>query len=356
MKYRIIEELRETVKTDLFQYPYYTRKQNIKYRMKRMIKPSDTPKRDGYFWPQAMMTQALEAVDEIEILKTYYDRWKEKGMHLFHPDNVMNGYSLVYVYVKTGNVKYKKMMDEMYEYVMKYYEEFHHTLPYRKHHPTYIFVDTLGMVVPFLCRYGNLFGKDSAIQLGEKLIIEFLENGMDEKTGLPYHGYDLKTGVKYGIVGWGRAVGWLLLAMADSVEYMKNGKEKVVKAFQELSKTVFKYFRETGYFSWQITAMEGPADTSATAMIGYAVRKGKNKAYLKCDCELDEIMGKTISEDKLSIKQAMERVEGALQYSYCDGKIWDSSGECEGFAQYPQVYGSYPWSNAPALRFFVEKE
>ena len=358
MEGNVEKQLLNTIKTELFCYPKYTKKDNLKYLIKRIVKPSTTPPRDPYFWPHAMMAQALEAAEELEVLKKYYDGWKKSGMRLLHPDHVMNGYSLVYVYEKTGNVKYKKMMDEIYDYTMKYYESHHQTFPYRKHHPTYIFVDTLGMVVPFLCRYGKLFGKDDATKLGQKLLLEFLENGMDEDTGLPYHGYDLNTEDKYGIIGWGRAVGWLLLAMADSVEYMEEGREKetIVKAFQNLSKQSFEYFRETGYFSWQLPAKEGPVDTSATAMIGYAIKKGKNKAYLRCDCELDEMMERTILEERLSIKQAMERTEDALKKSFREGKIWDCSGECEGFAQYPQVYGSYPWSNAPALRFLLEKE
>ena len=50
----------------------------------------------------------------------------------------------------------------------------------------------------------------------------FNMNVSHETSGLPYHGYDLKTKVKYGIIGWGRAVGWLLLAMADSYEYLEK--------------------------------------------------------------------------------------------------------------------------------------
>lgn len=354
----MIRDLITTIEEDLFHYPNYTKKDDLKYFLKRILRPASTAKRDPYFWPQAMMTQALESAEKLETLQRYYDGWKKNGMCLSHPDQLMNGYSLIYVYEKTGNVKYKKMMDEMVQFILNYYEEFHQTLPYRKHHPTYIFVDTLGMVVPFLCRYGKLFGNQQASLLGKQLLLEFLAHGMDEKTGLPYHGYDLKTGVKYGIIGWGRAVGWLLLAMADSVEYMEEDekKEEIVTAFQNLAKNAFQFFGSSGYFCWQLPAMEGPKDTSATAMIGCAIRKGKKRAYLRCDCELEELMGRTISEDRLSIAKAMERIEEALQISYRNGRIFDASGECEGFSQYPQVYGSYPWSNAPAVRFLLEKE
>ena len=106
-----------------------------------------------------------------------------------------------------------------------------------------------------------------------KLLTEFLKYSMDEVTGLPYHGYDTKTKVKYGIIGWGRAVGWLMLAMCDSFEYLAEGKEKLLLAYQKLVKKVLDYLREGGCFSGQLSTLEGPKDTSATAMIGYAMKK-----------------------------------------------------------------------------------
>ena len=132
-------------------------------------------------------------------------------------------------------------------------------------------------------------------------------------------------------------------------------KERIVSAYQKLSKNSFNYFSPNGYFTWQLPAKEGPIDTSATAMIAYAIAKGKKTAYLRCDCEMDEIIGKTISKDRLSIKEALNRMEEALYSSYEEGRIKNCSGECEGFSQYPQVYGSYPWSNGPALRIILEK-
>ena len=357
MENQIMEELKATIKYDLFHYPQTGKKEQLKYLIKRLLRPGHTPKKDPFFWPQALFTQALEAAGELESLVSYYDSWKKSGMNIYHPDNVMNGYSLVYVYEKTGNVKYKEMMDRIYRYVCSYYGEYGQTFPYRRNHPTHVYVDGLGMVVPFLCRYGAVFGIPEAVALGQGLLLEFLEKGMDETTGLPYHGYDLKTGVKYGIIGWGRAAGWLLLAMADSVEYMKTGKEKerIVTAFQKLAKDCFAYLQTTGYFCWQLSAVEGPVDTSATAMIGYAIAKGKNKAFLRCDCEMDEMMGKTITKDRLSIKEALDRVERALALSFREGRVYDCSGECEGYARYPQSYGAYPWSNGPCLRFLWEK-
>ena len=64
-----------------------------------------------------------------------------------------------------------------------------------------------------LPNYGEIFDKQEYRELAVLQIVNFLSYGMDGKTGLPYHGYDMTDSCKYGIIGWGRAVGWLLRGM-----------------------------------------------------------------------------------------------------------------------------------------------
>ena len=359
----IIKELIEETKYELFHYPVTTKKQDIKYSIKRLIKPKDTPKRDSFFWTHAMLTQALETAGELDSLKKYYDNWITKGLPIYNLDNIMNGYTLLYVYEKTKDAKYKQAAERLYEWVCDYSKEMGNPLPYRKHHPTHVYADGLGMIVPFLCRYGAMFGNQEAIELGIRQITDFFKYGMDEVTGLPYHGYDTKTKVKQGIIGWGRAVGWLMLAVADSMEYLPEGKEKqeIAVAFEKLVTKVCQYLREDGYFSWQLPAMEGPKDTSAVAMIGYAIKKwmkDSGNSQQKLFCVQNEIeSGKSVYSKKEDDETAkiIDKLKSALINSYKNGKIYACSGECEGFSQYPQVYGAYPWSLGPGVRLLLMK-
>lgn len=348
---QILKELKEETKYQLFHYPETTKKQEIKYLIKRIIRRVHTPKKDAFFWPHALLTQSLEMAGELETLKKYYDLWIEKGLVIHNIDNVMNGYSLLYVYAQTKEEKYKQATDKLYEYLVQYAKSMNGNMPYRKGNPHHIYVDGVGMIVPFLCRYGMMFDKKEAVDLGIKQIWGFLTYGMDDITGLPYHGYDLKTGVKYGIIGWGRALGWLLLAMVDSIEYLSDEKEReeMIKAFRELVEAAFQYLRADGYFSWQLSAMEGPKDTSATAMIGYALKKGKK--YFDCKENQKQNVSANGDRKNLGMEEALVKIEAALLNSCKNGKIYDCSGECHGFSQYPQVYGAYPWSLGPGMRF-----
>lgn len=347
---QLIKELDKETKYQLFHYPETTKKQDIKYFIKRIIRRKHTPKRDAFFWPHALLTQSLETMGELETLKQYYDLWIEKGLTIHNIDNVMNGYSLLFVYAETKEEKYKRAADKLYEYLVQYNKEMRGTMPYRKGNPNHVYVDGVGMIVPFLCRYGAMFDKKEAIDLGIKQIREFLEYGMDAASGLPYHGYDLKNGVKFGIIGWGRALGWLLLAMADGIEYIPEETERqyIIDAFHKLMESALQYLRADGYFAWQLPAMEGPKDTSATAMIGYALKKGRN--YFECKEKQEQVQIKD-GKSSITVEEVSRKIESALISSCKNGKIYDCSGECHGFSQYPQVYGAYPWSLGPGMRF-----
>lgn len=349
---QIIRELLKETKYQLFHYPETTKKQDIKYLIKRIVRKAHTPKRDFFFWPHALLTQSLETAKEVETLKKYYDLWIEKGLPIYNIDNVMNGYSLLYIFEKTKEDKYRAAADKLYRYIIQYKKDMGGNIPYRKGNPSHVYVDGLGMIVPFLCRYGAMFESKDAIDLGISQMEDFLKYGMDSATGLPYHGYDLKTGVKQGIIGWGRALGWLLLAMADSIEYIPEGdkQKKITEAFGKLMETTVSYLREDGYYSWQVTALEGPKDTSATAMVGYALEKGK--VYLNWEKNQKFFVWNEDKKSELSMEEVLQRMEKALLKSCKNRKIYDCSGECEGFSQYPQVYGTYPWSLGPAVRFF----
>lgn len=74
---------------------------------------------------------------------------------------------------------------------------------------------------------------------------------MDAASGLPYHGFDSDTGVKYGIIGWGRAVGWLMSGISESLAYLPEKTPQfsfLRDHFQKLSAIVVGFQKEDGSF------------------------------------------------------------------------------------------------------------
>ena len=71
-------------------------------------------------------------------------------------------------------------------------------------------------------------------------------------------------------------MGWALIGLIETLQWLpidSNEYIEINKYFNELIATVMKYQRSDGSFSWQLQAIDGHEDTSASAMIGYALSK-----------------------------------------------------------------------------------
>lgn len=327
---------------ELLKYPnnFVSLEQRLKRKVKFLLKIE--PKLDKFSWPNAFLSQALEYSHEstkedeyLNVLINYYTNWIEDGSKLKILDHAMNGYSLIYVYELTNEEKYLKLLEKIANYLYKHVKDHIGSLPYRPKgsNKTHIYIDSLGMICPFLCRYTALVKESKYAELAVVQLTNYLECGMDIHSNLPYHGYDSISRDKLGIIGWGRAVGWMLIGLTDTLEYLTPNHLMYVFLKEELIKlidTVLQYQKDNGSFSWQIEAFEGPSDSSATGMIGYSIMKA---VYIGL----------------ISEKYCLE-IEGMINYFYSvseKGYINHSSAECRGMGMYPQVYGWYPWSQGP---------
>lgn len=346
-------EMVKEAEYELLHYP----ERNFGSYLKRIIKMIAGNKQgpiDKISWPNGLLAKALadyymenknseEARIILDCLKKYYDRWISRGCKMYCLDDAYSGMALIDLHQITGDDKYKKAAEAMVQYLFDHETDDAGSLPYRPQQKNdYIFADGIGLVCPFLCKYGSTYGDMNAINLAVTQIQNFIAFGMDEKTGLPYHGYQYESGVKYGIVGWGRAVGWLMIGMAESLSYMEESRpsyEVIKQAYRRMVDKVEAYQLEGGLYSWQLGAKEGPVDTSATAMILYAIARSLDTKIL------------------IGIhKSRMMRGREALWNSVKEGKIYGCLAECQGFSMYPQIYGAYPWSLGPAMSLFVMTE
>lgn len=376
-------------------YPVVTTKQKMKQLIKTCI-PGMTPEKvERYSWPQALLAMGLlEAYGQtkdktaLNSVVSYLRRWKNSGYPISHVDHVMNG--SVALWTEEILMKEKREDAESLEalwicreaadicagWIKAAPKTADGILAYRSQHPDWLFADTLGMLCPFACRYGVRKQDKELFNLGIRQLELFAQKGMDEKTGLPYHGYDEKTGMKYGIIGWGRACGWMLLGLSQSILWISEQPSDSstaaccarLRALQEkLLLSVFAWQRADGGFSWQLQAQEGHRDTSAEGMIGYAAALAAGCATVETmqnaaasEAVSDEAELSTAAENEAQraklqtgeqIVSALSRLAAAMQTSIRDGRVTDCSGECRGFAEYPQVYGTYPWGSGSALAF-----
>ncbi len=341
---------------ELLQCGVFDRRKKCENFIKRRLLRRIVAGEDLIFWPTGILAAGLwscraefakdgpEVYGIEETLSAYYERWMKKGMPVAVIDDLLAGETLLAVYteIRKGSRRFEKGLSEkqveaavykMASYAQEHPKDGEGSFFYRPAGgETYIFVDTIGLSCPFLYQYGEIFDRQEYRELALRQIVNFLSYGMDGATGLPYHGYDMADGYKYGIIGWGRAAGWLLRGMMGCMT-SDYGRERLSAPCVALMDAVLSCQRQDGYFSWQLQAMEGPADTSAVGMVCAAIKRGLSMGLFA---------GERYENALLAGRRALER-------SVRDGLVYHCSGECEGFSRYPQHYAAYPWSLGPAL-------
>ncbi len=365
------DALAQTACRELMSYGLWDTKTKAKRWIKKYILRRENAPEDLIFWTTGLLAAGLwhyrkelqnvaartvgeeKAAAQSDILGqidhalgAYYTRWTNKGCPIHYLDDLLAGETLLngyedYCASGTDNgiidsrsaETYRKAIEKLAGYGLSSPVDEAGSFPYRSaQNNGFIFVDVIGLACPFLYRYGMTYRRNDAMELAVKQIVNFAAYGMDGSTGLPYHGYVMDTACKYGIIGWGRAVGWLLRGMAGCM-ISEYGAERLKDSYIGLVDAVLPYQHKDGYFSWQLHAMDGPVDTSATGMICAAIKQG--------------IELRILTDSKY--EQALDAGRNAVYRSVKDGKVYDCSGECEGFGQYPQRYGAYPWALGPAL-------
>lgn len=354
-------------------YPAITKKEKAKRIVKSGLLRQKLAPVDPFSWPNALLGEGLlaafEATGERKYLRAverYLERWKNTGYQIHYVDNLMNGSlamwteELAAAFPKEEAQKVLRLCREAQETCADWVRSAARTkegiLPYRTHHPDWLMADTLGMVCPFLCRYGTAKKDEELLALGIAQLQQFFKRGMDAKSGLPYHGYDEKSGMKYGIIGWGRACGWMLKGLTESLVWLEKEQKEydaLLIACGRLTEAVCRYQRPDGGFSWQLEALEGHRDTSAEGMIGTAIQTGMKAGLLGEGDERESVSMKERRCFVLKCGSTLTRLKGAAQQSIDGGRVKDCSGECRDFAEYPQVYGSYPWGNGSVLQLFA---
>lgn len=309
-----------------------------------------------------------EAREIMEVVQRYYSRWFVGGKKIRSLEEVYMGMALIDLHQITGNDKYKKAADHIFDYVMNHAMDETGSLlgdtksdtrniansatsgasagirngntPGNPNSNNYVYAETIGMVCPFLAKYGRIYENAGAYNLAVAQIQNFVQFGLDEKLVLPYHAYDSQSRMKMGIIGWGQAVGKLMMGMSETLYYMetdKPGYETVKQAYRRLVDKVEAYQMEGGLYNWQLLAKEGPADTAASAMILYSVAQSLEDKVL-------------IGIHKNRMIRGVEAIKACIQE---DGTLPGASAECKGINNYPVVFDSYPWSIGPAMSLLV---
>ena len=323
------------------------RKKPVKERLKDIARYASGRRVSPYdciFWPSGLillglaeLSQKLQetGVPEDDKLSVrmdmasaaFLEQWKDrKGGVFFHIDDCIAGAAMVLLSergcLSDPFSREDGAPDRLYSYVRSLPADSAGTPLYNASSGNdYIFADGAGEAAVFLSVYAAVRNNSEASDLAAAILKEYRKNGMDVRTGLPYHAYSLREGKKLGIIGWGRAAGWLMLGLKYYLEYTADPEPELVSWYEELKVSVLSFRRDDGLFSWALPCLSGYADTSASCMLARSIP------------ELSDEITDIIASSHLT---ANGEVTGAL-----DG--------CEDLCVYRQRYGIYPWGQGSYL-------
>ena len=227
--------------------------------------------------------------------KTYVDSLidnkgniKDYVIYEFNIDDINAGKLLFMLYEKYQDPRYLKAMQQLRKQLDWQPRTREGGFWHKRIYPWQMWLDGLYMGSAYWAEYAAKFEKtpDSFNDIAKQFkLIE--QKTLDKKTGLLYHGWDEsrlqnwanpKTGLSPHF--WSRAMGWYLMALADTLEFMPaDHKERkaLTKIFKRLAKAVANFQQPSGLWL-QVTDQVGRQgnyeEASGSAMFSYAFAKG----------------------------------------------------------------------------------
>ncbi len=198
------------------------------------------------------------------------------------------------------------------------------TLPYRFVIPDIRFIDTIGMVVPFLFLCGET-------ELAIKQIKEY-DKARLKDSSIPSHAYDIVCNVPLGVYDWARGIGWYILGLIES-----NTDRAMDKRIISIAEELLTYQKNKGGFGAMFFNKDSISESSGTALIGLLMVN----AY-------------RISSDLRFLQSAFRAEKQLMSSTRRTGAIDFCQGDTKGIGYYSTSFTVMPFAQGVALRLSKE--
>lgn len=243
-------------------------------RLKNMLNGKGWHNKYAYYnFPKAFLTLGLlsnekltyKNLNKIErlISDKFVDHQGKLRFKIDKLDQSIFGLVFIKLYTLTNNNKYLSIVEYIYSEISKFKNEDNIYL-YRKNQ-NILYIDSLGMVVPFLVEYSKIKEDNRYLKEAELQINYFLGKIL-ENNDFPCHAYNLEKNIKLGSNNWSRGFAWFFMGLA----YLARDNENYQELYQ-LYKNKIKQVSLNEYWS-QFFGQIGIIDSSATIMIYFAMK------------------------------------------------------------------------------------
>ncbi|MDO4453074.1 MAG: glycoside hydrolase family 88 protein [Eubacteriales bacterium] len=197
-----------------------------------------------------------------------------------------------------------------------------------------MYVDTIGLVCPFLALYAEIFQSSEWEDIAFYQIKMFHQYGLYENTALPNHAFHIKSKLPLGVYGWGRGTAWYVIGLMDTYKNIKKKeyKDSLKEWIFDAAEKYLVYQRQDGGFG-AILQRTQTYDSSATAALAWF--------YMNCYKIFSEEKYKKIAEKCMKKLLSCTRITGAIDW--CQGDTKD-------IGVFAQTYDLMPFAQGMALR------
>lgn len=260
-------------------------------------------------WQDAGMLFALSEEDAKEYVLRHPGLFKKRKPETDH---------CLLAYILKKKKALPTEIEQCFKNTVTEYEKEQKTIPYRQFLPNIRFVDTIGMVCPFL----YLLGFDT---LAIKQIEEYekcLWMGI-----FPPHAYDTETGSPLGVFDWARGLGWYILGLTETCSLPDN-RERILK----LSENMLHLQRKDGGFCCMAFNKNERFEASGTALAGLLFVK----AFL-------------FSDNKVFLDAALAAEKALMKATRRDGTVDFAQGDTKGIGFYSRTFDRMPFAQGMTL-------
>lgn len=306
--------------------------------LKKLIDARERAIYFSYSFPKAYLMNGLleyaasindkRLIDEVTgIFADYHGADGRLSFELNKVDQAPFGLTFIALHELHGDAKYKNGADQICMYLKSHIEK-NGLILYRDGDDRQ-FVDVLGMVVPFLVRYGVAYNDNDALRIAYAQLNYYIENGLEQNSGFPFHGINIKSRLRLGPANWGRGIGWYALALAYALHYTNTGDNPYIDVFRREMDRIHDRLmglRSEGHWGQFVSGGNGvEIDTSTTTMLLRAFQLAGNEkpsesllaslfaAYTTIDGYLDFTSGDTYSINRYAVEHGKSELsQGVL--------------------------------------------
>jgi len=209
-------------------------------------------------------------------------------------DDMQPAIMLFHLYEKTGDEKYKRVLDRFAPIVEQWPTNARGGFWHKYKSKNQMWLDGLYMIGPYAAMYAKHFDKPYFFETMYQQMNLMRRNITDPKTGLLYHAWDdskeaawadADTGLSEEF--WGRAIGWYAVAILDILDYLPENhprRQEFIDAELDIVNALIKFQDEkTGLYYQVVNRGDDPNnwhETSCTSLFTYAISKAIKKGLL----------------------------------------------------------------------------